>query len=98
VKQHSITILGHFLTSYHTAEQGHLKEHSQSQRLQLTMTTAKAPGKGSRRSEKSKGHVYGKKGAVTVLRIAAERTALLAERQTQLESILNRVRTDGLGG
>jgi hypothetical protein len=33
--------------------------------------------------------VYGKKGAATELRIAADRTGLLAERQTELESILD---------
>ena len=54
-----------------------------------SITATKAPGKGPPRSGKSKRRAYGKKGAVTERRIAAERTALLAEKQNELESVLD---------
>jgi helicase SWR1 len=54
-----------------------------------SISATKALEKASHRSGKKKGRVYGKKGAVTEERIVAERTALLAERQTQLDSVLD---------
>ena len=53
-----------------------------------SITAAKTPARVSRKSGKKKERAQGR-SAVTKERIAAERNALLADRQTQLESILD---------
>jgi helicase SWR1 len=55
----------------------------------VSINAAKAPGMGSQRKGKKKGRVHGRKGLLTEERIAAERTALLAERQAELERVLD---------
>jgi helicase SWR1 len=54
-----------------------------------SINATKAPERGPQRKGKKKGRVHGRKGLLTEERIAAERTALLAERQVELESVLD---------
>jgi helicase SWR1 len=54
-----------------------------------SINATKAPERGPQRKGKQKGRVHGRKGLLTEERIAAERTALLAERQVELESVLD---------
>lgn len=54
------------------------------------MNATKSLAKGAHRSKKSKGRGHGRRGVLTEERMAAERAALLAERQTELEGVLDR--------
>jgi hypothetical protein len=54
-----------------------------------SMNATKTPENGSHRSGKKKGRVNGRKTLAIEELIATERTALLAERQTEVESVLD---------
>jgi helicase SWR1 len=54
-----------------------------------SITATKPRGKAAHRNGKKTGRAHGRKGVRIEERIVAERTALLAERQTELESILD---------
>jgi helicase SWR1 len=54
-----------------------------------SINATKNPKKGAHRSAKKKGRIHRRRGVVTEERIATERTALLAERQTELEGVLD---------
>lgn len=57
-----------------------------------SLNGTKAPEKGAQRHGKKKGRVNGRKRAVVVTeeRVAAERTALVAEKQGEIETVLDR--------
>jgi hypothetical protein len=49
----------------------------------------KTPGMGARKGAKRKGRSLAKRGVLSEKRIAAERTALLTEKQSMLEGVLD---------
>jgi hypothetical protein len=54
------------------------------------INVTKSLAKGAHRSKRSNGRSHGRRGVLTEERMVAERAALLAERQTELEGVLDR--------